>query len=484
MISRSPNEAQPVLDTIVATAQRLCQAERAIVWRLEGETFRTVAHRGQPEERVKSVLSARRPLSRGNMIGRATLARRAVQVEDAATDPELVAADQAFSRAGNIHTLLAVPLLLKGHPIGGITLARTRVALFDDKQVALVESFADQAVIAIENSRLFEAEQASKRELLESLEYQTAISEVLGVISRSPSEVQPVLDTIAKTARRLCEADRAIILRLEKDRFLPVARDGITLGPFDRLTDERPPAVDHTSVAGRAVIEKRAIHVEDVRAEQQPIHLKGVVGDPRRTMLGVPLFREGAAVGAIVLSRTVVRPFAEQQIALLTTFADQAVIAINNVGLLEEVQARNRDLTALGEVGRAVSSTLDLKTVLKTIVERAVELSGTDAGSILYYRQDVGRFELGETSGLDDELVARLRTLDIAASQTGIGEAIANRQPLQILTCCSGRATRSAMPRSKRVCTQLSSCLCWGARVRLAHWCCNAARRATSRWRW
>src|SRR5262249_28635219 len=165
VISRSPNEVRPVLDTIVATAQRLCQAERAIVWRPEGETFRVVAHRGLPEERVEYVYSARRPVSRGNMVGRAILARRAVQVEDVTTDPELSAAAHAFNRAGNIHTILAVPLLLKGEPIGVITLSRTRVAPFDDKRVALVEAFADQAVIAIENTRLFEAEQASKREL-------------------------------------------------------------------------------------------------------------------------------------------------------------------------------------------------------------------------------------------------------------------------------------------------------------------------------
>jgi signal transduction histidine kinase len=168
VISRSPNEVQPVLDTIVATARRLCQAERAVIWRLEGETFRAVAHCGQPEERVEAVYSARGPVSRGNMVGRAILARRAVQVEGVATDPELVS--HAFNRAGNVHTVLAVPLLLKGHPIGVIALARTRVARFDDKQVALVESFADQAVIAIENSRLFEEVQARTRELAKTVD--------------------------------------------------------------------------------------------------------------------------------------------------------------------------------------------------------------------------------------------------------------------------------------------------------------------------
>src|SRR5262249_49982349 len=198
VISRSPNEVQPVLDTIVATARRLCQAERAIIWRLEGETFRAVAHCGLTEERVESVLSARVTVNRGYMVGRATLARRAVQVEDVATDPELVAAAHAFTRAGNIHTVLAVPLLLKGHPIGVIGLARTKIARFDDKQVALVEAFADQAVIAIENSRLFEEVQARTRELQEALEYQTATSDVLNVISRSTTDVQPVFDAIVK----------------------------------------------------------------------------------------------------------------------------------------------------------------------------------------------------------------------------------------------------------------------------------------------
>src|SRR5262249_9072507 len=157
-------------------------------WRLEGETFRAVAHHGTPEERMESLYSARMPVSRGSILGRATLARRAVQVEDVATDPELVAWAHAFNRTSNNHTVLRVPLRLKGHSNGGIPLRRPRVGPFDDKQVALVEAFADQAVIAIENSRLFEAEQASKRDLQESLEYQTAISDVLNVISRSPTD--------------------------------------------------------------------------------------------------------------------------------------------------------------------------------------------------------------------------------------------------------------------------------------------------------
>jgi GAF domain-containing protein len=144
------------------------------------------------------------------------------------------------------------------------------------------------------------------------------------------------------------------------------------------------------------------------------------------------LLRDGAPIGVIGLYRPAVNPFTGKQIELVTTFADQAVIAIESTRLFEEVQARNRDLTALGEVGRAVSATLDLNVVLKTIVDRAVELSGTDGGSIFYLHRERGAFELGETSGLAEEVVARFRKLDINARETGLGEAIAKRQPLQV----------------------------------------------------
>src|SRR6516162_3648684 len=182
-------------------------------------------------------MSAPRPLSRGSIAARAMLARRAVQVEDVSTDPDLVET-HAFSRAGNIHTLLAVPLLLKDHPIGVITLGRTRVAPFDDKQVALVESFADQAVIAIENARLFEAEQASKRELTESLEQQTATADVLKVISRSALDVQKVLDALVESAARLCDAYDAAILQVVGHSLRLVAHHGQipTTGPVGQNT--------------------------------------------------------------------------------------------------------------------------------------------------------------------------------------------------------------------------------------------------------
>jgi GAF domain-containing protein/anti-sigma regulatory factor (Ser/Thr protein kinase) len=388
-ISLSPNEVQPVLDTIVATAQRLCQAARAAIWRLEDETFRAVAHSGQPDERVESLRSARMPVSRGTVIGRATLARRAVQVEDAATDSELVAAARAFNRAGNTHTILAVPLLLKGEPIGVISLSRTRVAPFNEKEVALVESFADQAVIAIENARLFEAEQASKRELQASLEYQTATSEVLNVISRSPSQLQPVVDAIVQTAKRLCSAERATMWRWREGKFDLLAHTIIDPALAKYLKDNPIPP-DRTSLATRAVLEGRTMLVPDLQADPEIGRKDQVVIGKIRTLLAVPLLRKGEPIGVLSLSKSEVEPFSETQIALVETFADQAVIAIENTRLFEAEQVSKRELqesleyqTATSEVLAVISrSPSDLKPVLEAIVETAARLCQADKANI------------------------------------------------------------------------------------------------------
>src|SRR5262249_24672042 len=183
--------------------------------------------------------------------------------------------------------------------------------------------------------------------------------------------------------------------------------------------------------SGRAALERRTIHIHDVLADREYSYGARQV-DPYRTVLAVPMLRADELFGVIVIYRHEVRPFTDSQIALMETFADQAVIAIENARLMEELQARNRDLTALGEVGRAVSSTLDLRVVLKTVVERGVDPPGPDAGSIFYYRAEIDRFELGETARIDKEIIARLRKLDIAAGQTGLGEVIASRRPLQV----------------------------------------------------
>jgi GAF domain-containing protein len=343
------------LDTIVATARRLCKAERAMIWRLQGDTFRTVAHLGLPTERIEAALKQRLPVGRGSVVGRAAAARRAIQVEDVVADPEL-AAQRDYNRAGNTPTVLAVPLLLKGNSIGVITLSRTRVARFDDKQVALVESFADQAVIAIENSRLFEAEQASKRELQESLEHQTATSEVLNVISRSTTDTQPVFAAIAESSVRLCGADYGSLVRLEGCVRHRVADHGMTPKWSEVANRIFPQELTRGLIGDAAMLDRTIKHVENIQNDDG-LEISQALARTMgyRTALAVPMLRESGPVGAIVVFRQEERRFSEAEIGLLRTFADQAVIAIENTRLFEEVQARNRDLTALREVGRAAA---------------------------------------------------------------------------------------------------------------------------------
>jgi GAF domain-containing protein/anti-sigma regulatory factor (Ser/Thr protein kinase) len=441
MISAKPGEVRPVFDAILEEAIRLCEAQFGVLHRFDGSTFIPVSVRGGVRELVDRYRTGLQP-SATNALGRILRTKKPVHFADVREGPGYKAGDPAAKsivEVGGARSYLLVPLLKDNEVLGGITIFRQEVRPFSDKQVELLASFADQAVIAIENTRLFEAEQARSKELqarsaelAQSLEYQTAISDVLGVISRSPNELQPVLDTIVATARNLCQAERAIIWRSEGEVFRAVAYCGLDASRIEQAKEQQMPS-GRGSIIGRAVLERRVVHISDALVE--PSLGSAAAEYSRRgkfrTVAAVPLLLKGAAVGGISVSRTIVSPFSDKQIALLETFADQAVIAIENTRLFEQVQARNRDLTALGEVGRAVSSTLDLKVVLKTIVDRAVELSDTDAGSIFHYRKESGKFELGETTGLDEKVVARFRTLHITADEGALAEAIDKRQPLQ-----------------------------------------------------
>jgi signal transduction histidine kinase len=297
---------------------------------------------------------------------------------------------------------------------------------FTERHIELVNTFADQAVIAIENTRLFEEVQARTRELSNALDYHTATSDVLNVISRSKFDLQPVLDTIAQSAARLCGGLMGGVFRYDGELMHLGAMVNFAPGGEDTWRRLYPRPATQDTATGRAILGKAVVVVPDVQTDTRAEWARVLASTGGyRSALAVPMLREDVAIGAILVARTEQGSFADAHVELLKTFADQAVIAIENTRLFEEV-------TALSEVGRAVSSTLDLKVVLKTIVDRAVDLSGTDGGSIFYYREEVGTFELGETSGLGEEVVGRFRKLDIAARETGLGEAMANRQPLAI----------------------------------------------------
>jgi GAF domain-containing protein len=427
VLSRSPSTIQPVLDTIVQIAERLCKAEYALIFRRAADgRYHVAANRNATPTFVEWLKEHPIRPGDGSAVGVVLLGKTTVHMPDRLADARF--SDFERQRQLQVRTSLGVPLMRGEEVIGVVFLARSKVDPFSEKEIELVTTFADQAVIAIENARLFEEVQTRNSELRVALEQQTATSDLLKVIGRSTFDLQPVFETLAENACRLCEAKCALVFRFDGRLLRFIA--GRNVSPeFRDFVESNPLTLERNSNAGRAALQRSTVHNLDVQNDSE-YDYGGSRVDPYRTVLAVPMLRIGALFGVIVIYRHEVRPFSDSQIALMETFADQAVIAIENARLLEELQARNSDLTALGEVGRAVSSTLDLEVVLKAIVDRAVELSGTDGGSIFYYRG--GRFELGETTGLDEKAIARFHDLDITAGQTGLGEAIAGRQPLQV----------------------------------------------------
>ena len=332
-----------------------------------------------------------------------------------------------------------MPLLKEGKVIGGIALYRTEVRLFDGKQVELLSSFADQAVIAIENARLFQSEQARTLELTETLRQQTATADVLKVISRSAFDLQPVLDTLTELAARLCDADMATVVRQGE------------AGHFYHVTNYNfpPDWIDYTkaaslkpgrgTVVGRALLERKAVQISDVLADAEYTHAEYQKKAGYRTFLGVPLLREGLPIGVLSLCRRTVRPFSEKQIELVSTFADQAVIAIENVRLFDEVQAKTRDLTELlqqqiatAEVLKVISSSaFDLQTVLDTLVKFAVTLAGARTGTIFQRRGDL--FHITAEYGRSPEMLAHGRANPIAPGiETTVGRTALTGAVVQI----------------------------------------------------
>jgi signal transduction histidine kinase len=304
----------------------------------------------------------------------------------------------------------------------------------------LLKTFADQAVIAIENVRLFKELQERNRDLTEALEQQTVTSEVLRVIASSPVHLQPVYETILQNVARLCDANIAVLFVYDRDVLKTVAHHGTTPA-FAELLEGRDRAPGRETPSRLCALERRIVHVSDLLSDPSfsPTPLEIYQRENMRTSLAVPMLREDTLVGVINAWRREVRPFTDKQVALVQTFADQAVIAIENVRLFQELQARTQELArsvgelrALGEVGQAVSSTLDLQTVLSTIVGRAVQLSGTDCGIIYEYDEPTREFQLRASYQMEEELVKAYQATPLRLGEGATGRAAETRTPTQI----------------------------------------------------
>jgi GAF domain-containing protein/anti-sigma regulatory factor (Ser/Thr protein kinase) len=440
VISSSPGELQPVFDAMLENAVWICGATFGNLWLREGDSFRIAAMHGAPP--AYGDFLRREPLvclGPETAMVRAVTTRQPVQVADLRASPAYLDRDPllvAGVDVGGIRTLVTVPMLKENKPIGVIAIYRQEVRAFTDKQIDLLSNFARQAVIAIENTRLL-------NELRESLQQQTATSEVLQVISSSPGELGPVFEAMLANATQLCEANFGNLFLYKDDGLRVVASHNVPPA-FAEARRRGPFYPPPGSGIWEAIATKQTVHLADLAAarpylERHPAAVEAVELGGVRTFLAVPMLRDNELVGMIVIYRQEVRLFTTKQIELVTNFARQAIIAIENVRLLNELRARTTDLArsveelrALGDVSQAVNSTLNLATVLDTIVAKAVQLSDTEAGAIYEFDAQHKELQLRSTYGMTDELINALSNQHIGLDEPTVQRSFANREPVQI----------------------------------------------------
>jgi signal transduction histidine kinase len=429
VISSSPGDLQPVFSAILKSAARLCDASFGNLYRCDGDDLRLVATYNTPVAFVEARSRSPLGLNQNNPIADMLRAKTVLHVDDLAQDerytnqrdPRIVAGVEL----GGVRTFVAVPMLKDNELIGALVVYRQEVHPFTYKQIELLRNFADQAVIAIENARLL-------NELRESLEQQTATSEVLSVISRSPANIQPVFEIIGERAEKLCDAETSLVTIIEGEQIRLASIHGVTEAGVEAVRRNFPMRLTDELVTARAIRARNICHVADVLSDPQYQAKRAAQLGDFRACLAVPMIRDEQVVGAIFVSRKQPGLFSDAQVQLLKTFADQAVIAIENVRLFNETKNSLEQQTATADVLKIISrSTFDLRAVLQTLVESAARFCTADNATIV--REKAGVFYPAETYGYSNEFVDYIKNIPIKAERgTASGRALAEGRVVHI----------------------------------------------------
>ena len=430
VISNSPNDVQPVLAAVAENAARICEAQFASIVIVENDVLRVAIRLGEVGWPVGEQIS----LDRSTIAGRSIIDMRPIQVADLQQAGDEFALGRQYATEIGSHTVLSVPLIREGRALGSITILRTEVRPFEQKHIALLSTFADQAAIAIENVRLFEAEQQRTRELTESLEQQTATADVLRIISSSPGELEPVFQAMLENATRICEAKCGMLVLREGDLFRHVALYGAPPAFAEYRAKNPTIRYDPKMVSMRALAARQVVQVADVAAEElaHPDRVAFVELAGARTLLAAPLLKEDELIGVINIYRQEVRPFTDKQIDLVKNFAAQAAIAIENTRLLNELRQSLEQQTATADVLRVISSSPgELEPVFQNLLENATRLCAADFGLMAQYNGS--SFQLMAQLGGDPAYVEYLQREPFRPGpETLSGRVLQARGPVQI----------------------------------------------------